>query len=616
MIKNIDPKLREIGEYLQLKDDAFFIIPEYQRAYTWEIIHCDKLWQDIIEFVENGKEMESKGCYFFGTIIINCQEYEPGLRLIDGQQRTTTFLLLLKALLCRVNTALEKDPNDPDSDGLYRGLQERRRQIMRILYRAEAENVRSQPSREADHKLYQNRILLENFSINETYKDELKIILQADNEADAERRVVKIKYKRKDNRYTNFFRNFKFFCDRVSDLPESELNVIAKTILNNCEVIEIKSWHVEQAIAMFNSLNSKGQPLCDSDVISAELYARAKGRGEEGKFSVLWERLKNITANLDVIDINSLLMQYMYCVRAKCNEMKSKNNVINVTTPGLRRYFMEINKAPLSTPIETCQKLIDLACIWEIVTTYTQISILLKLNENAKLFLATYFCRFSSSDIIKEKVSLISECLLRLFILLELGDFGYSSKRFKTFLFGEAINFCDELVADEKIKDDFDKHIHENWTKEEIRAQLEEYEGNILVYINEYLFAKEKGEELVQISKCDIEHIMPTSGNNLPAIKSDAGMDSQEDFLEHVNKLGNKILLETKINRAIGNEWFRSKVSRALERKEGYVNSKFPIANALVQKYQDTNKPYWKKADINDATQKASERMIRFIFNE
>lgn len=95
MAKSIEPKLMKIGDYLKLDQDTVFMIPEYQRAYSWGREHCDKLWQDIVDFVAS----DNKDRYFFGTIIINCQDNDTKLGLIDGQQRTTTFLLLLKALL-------------------------------------------------------------------------------------------------------------------------------------------------------------------------------------------------------------------------------------------------------------------------------------------------------------------------------------------------------------------------------------------------------------------------------------------------------------------------------------------------------------------------------------
>lgn len=118
MAKNIDPELKKIGSYLELEDTATFVIPEYQRAYSWEIKHCDKLWQDL----ENFKESGGTDPYFFGTIIINCQENDTKLSLIDGQQRTTTFIILCKALLLRIIQAIDETKKDVESENLTYGL--------------------------------------------------------------------------------------------------------------------------------------------------------------------------------------------------------------------------------------------------------------------------------------------------------------------------------------------------------------------------------------------------------------------------------------------------------------------------------------------------------------
>ena len=615
MAKNIEPKLKKIGDYLKLEEDTVFTIPEYQRAYSWGIDNCDKLWQDINDFVES----ESKDRYFFGTIIINCQDNDTKYGLIDGQQRTTTFLLLLKALLVRINIAIERTASDEDSASLCRGLQERRRRIMGILYKAETEDISDKPDAAKDAEICRRGIILENFSINEQYKTELSTILQATDYASAEARVIKIKYKQKDNRYTNFFRNFKFFYGKISELSDSQLNSIAKSITDNCEVIEIKSWQVEQAITMFNSLNSDGLPLYDSDIISAKLYAEAEKRGKEKEFADLWKQLNNCINELEstrIADINSILMQYMYYIRTVNKETISETGAINVTTPGLRRYFTEVNKMPITNPIGMCSDMVKLVKVWKKVSEYPQMKVLLKFNENTKLFLASYFFRFDEDNITEELVEPILECLLRLFSLLELVDVGYSSKYFKTFLFGAEVKLVSKSTTVDAITQDFNEHIRSNWDKETIWAALHDYDGNVLVYLNEFLFAKEKGLSFTLGTKYDIEHIMPYSGNNLQEIRKDAEIDSEEEFYGVVNKLGNKILLEEKINRAIGNEWFRTKVSTKLENKTGYIDSKYPIARALVSKYQSANKPYWKKDDIMSTTDKASDRIVSFIFGE
>lgn len=615
MAKNIEPKLRKIGDYLKLDNDTMFTIPEYQRAYSWSVDNCDKLWQDINNFTES----DIKDSYFFGTIIINCQNDDTEYGLIDGQQRTTSFLLLLKALLVRINIAIEKTSNDEESANLFRGLQERRRKIMGILYRVETEDIPDIPDRLVDAEICSQAMILENYSINEQHKTELKTILQAIDYDSAESNVEKIRYKQKDNRYTNFFRNYKFFYTKIGDLSDSQLNKTARTITDNCEVIEIKSWKVEQAITMFNSLNSDGLPLYDSDIIASKLYAEAEKTGNKEEFSKLWTLFNQQVSELEEIgigNINSILMQHMYYIRTINNETISETGSINVTTPGLRRYFTEINNEPIKNPIKMCQDMLNLVKVWKKVSEYTLVKILLKFNENAKLFLASYLYRYNEENITEESVEVVAESMLRLFALLELADYGYSSRYFKIFLFGAELKLADNGYDATEIESHFNAHIVNHWDKDSIKTAIQDYNGNMLVYLNEYLFTKENGTKFSLGFKYDIEHIMPYSGNNLQEIRKDAKIANEDEFVSIVNKLGNKIILEQKINRAIGNEWFRTKVSTKLENKTGYIDSMYPIAQDLVNTYQYTSKPYWTKGDIIKSTEKASDRIVDFIFGK
>ncbi|WP_049486915.1 MULTISPECIES: DUF262 domain-containing protein [Streptococcus] len=613
MAKNIEPKLRKIGDYLKLEDNTIFTIPEYQRAYSWGTDHCDKLWQDIQNFVASN----NKDSYFFGTIIINCQEDDTRFGLIDGQQRTTTFLLLLKALLIKINDSIKQTPNDEDSAGLLRGLKERRRKIMGILYKVESEDITDEPNKERDGEICKRLLTLESYSINERYKTDLSSILNSVDYDEAKSNVIKIPYKQKDNKYTNFFRNFNYFYTVIEELPASQLNIIAKAFTDNCEVIEIKSWQVEQAITMFNSLNSDGLPLYDADIISAKLYAIAEKDGNGKEFTNLWTSLLSQISDLTkngIANIDSILMQHMYYTRAIRGETVSDSGVVNVTTPGLRRYYTEINKDLLNSPVNLCKDMIRLAKIWKKISEYPCVQVLLKFNENAKLFLSSYLYRFDVDNVKEEGVEIIVESLLKLFTIMELVDAGYSSKYFKTFLFAEEVKLADKEISELKIKQDFENHLRYNWDNEDIKSEILEYNKHKLVYLNEYLFAKETKSTFLLGDKYDIEHIMPLSGKNLQEISKDAEINSEEEFRAIVNKLGNKILLEEKINRSIGNQWFRTKVSTTQKSKLGYVNSIYPLATALVETYGNDVKPYWKKDDINKATEKASNRIVRFIF--
>lgn len=114
MPNDIKPVLKLISDYLGAKERPTekFVIPEYQRKYSWTKQECDKLWQDIEAYKDSGQ----KEPYFFGTVIAACSILEPDrICLIDGQQRTTTFILLLKALLLRMKEKLDGMEDNEDA---------------------------------------------------------------------------------------------------------------------------------------------------------------------------------------------------------------------------------------------------------------------------------------------------------------------------------------------------------------------------------------------------------------------------------------------------------------------------------------------------------------------
>lgn len=604
MAKNIEPTLKLISGYLKLDKSENFVIPEYQRGYSWDINQCDKLWQDIDAFISS----DASDPYFFGTIIVDCSESNK-FSLIDGQQRTTTFLLLLKALLIKLNDVIKNIPNDEDSESLKFGLKSNRNKIMAILYKAEDEEI---PSMLKDNSKTQNILILDNKSINELYLDEVKKIIEAVDFKTSEQSVHKIPRKQKDNKYTKHFRNFKYFYNKLGEKSDSQLNQFAKVFLEKCQVIEIRSWQIEQAITMFNSLNSTGMPLSDADIISAQLYS--KSGNDKQDFNEQWENINKLANELNtrrIVNIDAVLQQFMYINRA-VNKEYIKDSSVDVTTPGLRRYYTDIRKELLNDPIKLCENLHKIAIIWDKIKDYPIVKLLLKCNENAKLYLSSYLYRFETQDVSESNVSDICQCLLRLFTLLELVDVGYSSSKFKTFLFSENIKLVDKAVSIETIKINFNDHIRKNWNEQDITEAISGYDKNLLVYINEFLYAQSKGLKFDFADNVNIEHIMPASGNNISTIREDAGISDKEEFSMIVNKLGNKILLEEKINKSIGNEWFKTKKQTSINNKSGYKDSKYAIAVALTSYPNDI----WTKDDIDTATNKGIKRIVDFIFDK
>ncbi len=79
---------------------------------------------------------------------------------------------------------------------------------MSILYKAEDEDI---PDMLDDPSKIQGITILQNHSINELYPKEFVKILGAKDFKEAEKNTHKIPRKQKENKYTNYFRNFKFF---------------------------------------------------------------------------------------------------------------------------------------------------------------------------------------------------------------------------------------------------------------------------------------------------------------------------------------------------------------------------------------------------------------------
>src|SRR2546421_12675740 len=83
-----------------------FTIPQFQRPYAWTIEQGGELLEDIITFMEDGKEVDELPPYFLGSIVL-IKEHGTKFDVIDGQQRLTTLTILLSVLRSLVPTKYE-----------------------------------------------------------------------------------------------------------------------------------------------------------------------------------------------------------------------------------------------------------------------------------------------------------------------------------------------------------------------------------------------------------------------------------------------------------------------------------------------------------------------------
>ena len=62
-----------------------YIIPDFQRPYSWDKETCEKLWDDITGFYGTGTTKDDK--YFLGNIVINpsAKKTDASWEVVDGQ---------------------------------------------------------------------------------------------------------------------------------------------------------------------------------------------------------------------------------------------------------------------------------------------------------------------------------------------------------------------------------------------------------------------------------------------------------------------------------------------------------------------------------------------------
>lgn len=204
-----------------------FVIPVYQRVYSWSEKECEVLWNDIIRAGKTGNP------HFVGSVLYipESDSTMTGIKkmlLIDGQQRMTTLSLIISALV----ECLEEDANRAS-----------------FLTDIKVSSLR---------KSYL-------FNDDDYVGDACyKLILSADDKATLF--AIAGDGAMPDDRSNLIVGNYEFFKGRIR-----AKNFDPKTLwagLNNIQIIDTKlDAAIDNAQVIFESMNSKGKPLTPIDLI-------------------------------------------------------------------------------------------------------------------------------------------------------------------------------------------------------------------------------------------------------------------------------------------------------------------------------------------------------------
>lgn len=219
---------------------ADFLIPDYQRPYAWSEEQCQTLWDDIFlfSFPDNNYEaFDDNEEYFLGSIVTYKNENGKS-EVIDGQQRLTTLMLMLRAFYDKFESM--KDKNSILT----------RDRIEKCIWKTDTFGT-------AD----KNTLKIDSEVATDNDKDEFLDLLRTG--------VVKKGSK------SQYVLNYQFFQKKIDEFLQefpSFFPYLPARILSNCILLPIEAESQDTALRIFSTLNDRGLPLSDADIFKAQFY--------------------------------------------------------------------------------------------------------------------------------------------------------------------------------------------------------------------------------------------------------------------------------------------------------------------------------------------------------
>ncbi|WQT47099.1 DUF262 and DUF1524 domain-containing protein [Helicobacter pylori] len=236
-------------KFIKVNQKNQLVVPIYQRLYSWEKEQCKQLWDDIIKI---GGDDKMDG-HFIGSILYvldGITHSDNALLIIDGQQRLTTITLLL--------TALRNHLSDE-----YEFLEKFSRQKIQNDYLINSD-------KDGDKKF---RLIL-----SESDKDTLLSLIDKDRRKPSEPS-------------SKIVENFKLFEEWVSKNTDK-----LETIFKGLEKLMIVEIALEKGKddpqLIFESMNSKGIELTQTDLIRNYIVMETEIEKQEGFYSKYWRTME------------------------------------------------------------------------------------------------------------------------------------------------------------------------------------------------------------------------------------------------------------------------------------------------------------------------------------
>ncbi|MCK4421248.1 DUF262 domain-containing protein [candidate division WOR-3 bacterium] len=526
----IRPKEITVGDLLN--DKKIYVVPLFQRSFSWEAQQVADFWIDLMDTYEykgHGNE------YFIGSIVITPydEDNEKKVKILDGQQRFATFLLFLAAL--RDVLSITELENAQDRIDIIKG----------ILSTSDVVTIEKNPKLELnkEDKNYFESIVID----GEIPKPELK------------------SHERIKNAYS-------FFKNEITKKIELENDKFVKGVLdslfNKFLMIRIEVDDDINAHMIFETLNDRGLDLSVADLTKNYIFSLSSKKD----LAIVMSSWQEVVDQVGGHNVTRFLRHFWISSYALVRKEELYKRLKNkVTESRVKKFIKDLATeatvyANLKSPTH---EFWEDSVLENMITNFN----ILRVEQVYILLLALYNRFHDNIDIFKHFVKLLTNLTFRYSTVCGLNP-NELERQYSILSIEVRKGKARKAEISKKLKNlspPEDKFLMHFRDLEQKTSKLAKY---LLSELNNYLLKKRDNRELItNINVVNLEHIIPKKPD-----KEWMKFFKEKDihYEDLVNKVGNMTILLEEYNRKIANNFFHKK-------KVIYKKSKLPLNEDLCK---------------------------------
>lgn len=258
-----------------IRSGGKYIIPKFQRDYSWDVEQWDDLWQDIESMIAES------GDHYMGYLVLQSLKGKD-CQIIDGQQRFTTITILILAAIKSIQKLVDK--------GIEVEENNRRIKTLMDTYIGNVDPV----------SLEYDNILVLNRNNDAYYKDY----------------IVKLgELKLRNTSYTEKLMRkcFEWYENKLVDKFDSgrDYAEFITTVVDNLYFTIIRVNNVMNAFRVFETLNARGVQLSSADLLKNYLFSLVDTTSQlSDRIVTLEEKWSSLTKNIQAEKLPDFIRYY------------------------------------------------------------------------------------------------------------------------------------------------------------------------------------------------------------------------------------------------------------------------------------------------------------------